>query len=85
MSISIDVIFLSIVLTYDELWGEWRFQRICDLMRILADAPFRVLIVWKASLKLFCLPCLFEGPDIEWFAYPTLASLRGCHLSEGTA
>lgn len=45
--------------------------------------PLRVRIVLKASLKLFWRPCLVEGPDVEAFTPPNLASLRGCHLSVG--
>jgi hypothetical protein len=43
--------------------------------------PLRVLIVLKASLKLFCRPCRVDGPDMEPFEYPYLPSLRDCHLS----
>ena len=43
--------------------------------------PLRVLIVLKASLKLFCRPCLVDGPDVEPFENPNLPSLRDCHLS----
>lgn len=45
--------------------------------------PLRVLIVLKASLRLFWRPCLVEGPGAAAFTTPNLASLRGCHLSAG--
>lgn len=46
--------------------------------------PFLVRIVLIASPKLFCLPCLVEGPGGAPFAYTNRASFRGCHLSAGT-
>jgi len=42
-------------------------------------------MVLKASLKLFCLPCLVVEPCAEPFVYPTLCSLRGCHRSDACA
>lgn len=38
-------------------------------------------MVLNASLRLFCLPCLVEGPDAAPFTAPNLESLRGCHRS----
>jgi hypothetical protein len=46
--------------------------------------PFLVRTVRIASLKLFCLPCLVDGPGAAPFAYPNRDSFRGCHLSAGT-
>jgi hypothetical protein len=48
---------------------------------------FLVLIVLKASLRLFCRPCAFlmvvGGGCADALKYPFLWSLRGCHLSDG--